>query len=591
MATFEVEMPDGTIIENVPVGTTKAQLSSMLEKKSVPQQPQTKTSGMGRATAATEQYVQGLTANFADELSNPLGAAAATAYERMQGVNEQPIMQQFGQNLDKADQISQDRLNQQRTDYPVTSAIANVLGGASGAIGSAGTKIGGQVANLVRGGAFQNATTLAGRAARLFTKAGASAGAGAASLGLASAGAADGNRMPAAREGAILGASLGAAFPLAGAALGAAAPKIDDGFKQVGVLAKKYNIPLSLDQLTQSKAYKTLQKVTQELPFSGQETFRANQLSKWTEAVTNTLGKKARAITPEYMSETYKRLGSFYENMGKGKVYNLGDDFVSGLSEISDNIAVPEIQGVFKTGLNKITKNLNKDGTIDGKALNFVRQQLNSMARKTANFDAKEVLKDLENLVIAQFKADDPKIAAELAKVNQQYRNFLAIEPLAQKAKGGMISPTQLAGRVSKIYKRAYTTGEAGEIGELARVGAELLPELGGSDTMQKTLLGGAALASLVNPTALPVAVTAMGTGRAFQSGINRNQAIIERMLGVVNKGGAFPISQLEALPPKTYQLVLSQVKATPGAIIKDGKITLQVGKQLGTPKIEQGNQ
>jgi hypothetical protein len=102
-----------------------------------------------------------------------------------------------------------------------------------------------------------------------------------------------------------------------------------------------------------------------------------------------------------------------------------------------------------------------------------------------------------------------------------------------QKGKAGNISPIKLSDRVARVYGRAYTRGQAGDIGELGRVGRELLPELGGSDTYVKTMYGlGATGAAVSHPVATGVAI---GGNRAFQSGINRNPAMINRAIEKAN--------------------------------------------------------
>jgi GH24 family phage-related lysozyme (muramidase) len=103
------------------------------------------------------------------------------------------------------------------------------------------------------------------------------------------------------------------------------------------------------------------------------------------------------------------------------------------------------------------------------------------------------------------------------------------IEPLAAKAKGGMINPTQLNQRVSQVYRRAHTIGESGDIGDLARIGNELMPVLGGSDTAEKLLyMTGAGGTAVVNA---PLTGAALAGNRLLQSGVNRNQALVNKLI------------------------------------------------------------
>jgi len=76
------------------------------------------------------------------------------------------------------------------------------------------------------------------------------------------------------------------------------------------------------------------------------------------------------------------------------------------------------------------------------------------------------------------------------------------------------------------------------ELVDLARIGKQFLPKQGGSDTVQKAILGGGggtlALMALSNPvTAIPVALKAglgIGANRALQS-INTSQRAVKASL------------------------------------------------------------
>lgn len=175
--------------------------------------------------------------------------------------------------------------------------------------------------------------------------------------------------------------------------------------------------------------------------------------------------------------------------------------------------------------------------------LNSLRAETNELARKADNYGTQDLLHGLENIIVETMVGGDVPTASKIAKAKEQYKNLLVLEPLVKEAKGGFISPSALNRRVASVYQRQYARGQAGEIGSLARIGYELLPELGGSDTAQKLLyIGGAGGllggAGLVDPVSTAAATaTGVAGNRLYQSGINRNQRLIDKKLSDIISG------------------------------------------------------
>jgi len=171
-------------------------------------------------------------------------------------------------------------------------------------------------------------------------------------------------------------------------------------------------------------------------------------------------------------------------------------------------------------------------------------------------------LKDAENAIIETLAQGDEALIRE---AKNQYKNLIVLEPLAAKAKGGNIPATQLTNRVNRVYGRQFVRGKAGEMGELADIGRELLPDLGGSDTTQKALFAGSLFAGAVNPSTLLISGGASAVNRAVQRGVNRNQAIINAMTKEARK-------ELLALPPAAAQQSLDDVAVRLGIISTVGE-------------------
>jgi hypothetical protein len=465
-------------------------------------------------------------------------AAAGLAALVQSGIDGKPI----SENYKRAREVGSARLQAEMEQNPATAITANLVGGVGTGGLAAGTKAGTAVTNSLRSG------NLAARVGKGIT-------AGAASGGLYGAGSAEyGNTLEGATEGAILGGVAGGAIPAVGAAVGQAkkalTPIADEGLREVGKLAQKYNIPLSLDQITNSRALKTIQKAGQDLPFSGQQSFRDGQMKAFNKALFKTVGVDADAFTTKNMENAFDKVGGEFDSLTKGQNFNIGGTFIDDLATTADDVASAygkEAAEIFQKEASSVISDFSKGDVISGELISRQRSRINALARKATDPNIKGALLDLENNIVDGITGGNPALQDALSAAKQRYKNLIVLEPIANKAKGGMISPSLLNNRVSQVYKRAHTVGKSGEIGDLARIGHELLPELGGSDTAQKMFYMGAAL-----PTgyiAPATTATTLGANRAFQSGINRNQSIVGGALNRVIPKSNSAISPVLSVP------------------------------------------
>jgi hypothetical protein len=322
------------------------------------------------------------------------------------------------------------------------------------------------------------------------------------------------------------------------AAVDAATPNIPVGMAEVTSLAQKYDIPTSLPQVTESRALNNVQKISQELPFSGSAGFRDKQLSKWQENIFKTIGIKGDRFSPSMMNMAFKKVGGEFDDLTKNKRFNVGDTLekrIMDIAEDADNAYSGEAMKALEKQVMPIIDSLDSQGNITGDALSFYRRKLNALARKAKDEEKKAVFQDLENAIVDSITSNDPILQAKLQQAKYNYKNLIAVEPLAVKAKKGFINPTLLNQRVAQVYGRAHTTGNSGDIGELARIGHELLGELGGSDTLQKGLYTGAALGGgYIDPLTTG---SILAANRGIQSGLLRNQSLINRKVQKSLKG------------------------------------------------------
>jgi hypothetical protein len=303
-------------------------------------------------------------------------------------------------------------------------------------------------------------------------------------------------------------------------------PTIPEGSLDISTLARKYDIPLSLPQVSDSRALGNVQKLSQEMPFSGAEKFKDLQRDAWQKEIFKTIGVKANKFNPVTMDFAFKKVGKEFDDLTKGKNFVVNNEALESLSNIEeavrDGVYGAEAGKLLQRHTNELFSRVKGD-SLSGENLVSLRNKLSKTARTGTNVDAQQLAKDFESVLVDMIGRDAPQA---LQQAKSRYKNLIVLEPLAQKAKGGYINPTQLNTRAARIYGRQHTIGKSGEIGDLARIGSELLGELGGSDTVQKGLYAGAALGGgYVEPLTTGAVLSG---NRAMQSGLLRNQNVID---------------------------------------------------------------
>lgn len=351
-----------------------------------------------------------------------------------------------------------------------------------------------------------------------------------------------------AKRGAKLGAAVGAAVPIAGAGLERVlVPKINEATAKLVQRAKDFGLDLSLDQIAPTRVRNTIQKISQNIPGSGVDNFQAGQRQQWMRSLAKeALGEEADNLGPEVVQNYLSRANTDFESTLAGKVIAIGQKDVNDIADIgklanrkvNDNLAK-----VVQNNVNDFIQNLGayKVGaarSIPGEKLASLRAQ---MIKDLPNIEggARELVGDIvdkiDDLVAKQLS---PEEVQKLATARYQWRNFRTIEPLLEKSTDGMINPTQLMQRVasSKFIKASRKkTGEDALV-DLARIGKQFLPVKEGSDTAQKLMLSGTAATATMAPFAPAIGIPALAlqggvaaTNRVMQSGVNRNQALVNR--------------------------------------------------------------
>jgi hypothetical protein len=324
-----------------------------------------------------------------------------------------------------------------------------------------------------------------------------------------------------------------------------AAPKIDQSTAQLAQRAQQFDIPLSVTQVAPTRVRSTVQKVSQELPFSGVGKFEDTQVSAWNKALTKTIGVEADTLSPEIVNQFLQKTGKEYDNVLAGTTVRMGKDAsraIQGAVDESYKTMDKSLADIVAANAQDLLAQA-KGGFISGEKAASIRRTLMNRASK-ASGEVKDALGDIVSQFDEVIRQSMPQEKVDaLNTLNRQYRNFKTIEPLLEKSVDGVINPTQLLQRVasSKFIKGSRAELGQDDLVDLARIG-KMMPRLGGSDTAQKTTLMQAVAPTSIAGTAVEptTGITALAGNRAYQSLYNQNQAVVNAAIERAARKAAF---------------------------------------------------
>lgn len=385
------------------------------------------------------------------------------------------------------------------TGARATTGVRGAVNGIPEALGAVGDYVrGGKVAtDAGRGAKIANVAGKAVRAAAVSAPAGALYGYGNSRNDLDSKAA-----VSDAKQGAIISSALGASVPVVGSALkGVSKPNVSQAVKELAATAKnKFGIDLSIDQIAPGNVRDTIQKISQNIPGSGVESFQTKQQSQWMRGVAKTIGEDADNLQPEVINRYLDRAGKDFESTLAGKNIKFSQNDINGLADIA-TVAKRKVSSnlaeVVQHNVNDVLANLSQfkvgNGgvrTVPGEKLASLRSQLLKDLPGIEGGARQQVAKIIDKLDDVVSTHLTPEEAKQLSTARLQWRNFRTIEPLLEKSTDGMINPTQLKQKVasSKYIKSSRKVIGEDDLVDLANIGAKFMAKKGGSDTAQKLM-------------------------------------------------------------------------------------------------------
>lgn len=537
-------MPDGRVARfEVPDGTTPEQAQSMMashfsQQGAAPEKPAEDHSLIASAGAGLGSEFGNIVLGGQKLVGKGLGKldGLVNGPSLSSLVTGQPssMLGRAGNWLVKDAEQGQARLKSENAPYAEANPLTNSAGKfATDMIVTA--PIGGLIAKGARAVAPNLAATqLGANLVRAIETSGAQGGnlatrsAGAAMTGAATAGVINPDDVG---NGALIGAATPGAIKLAGKAGGALADLVRPSVN-ASPLAKKavdqYGIPLSIADVTDSRAVKAARSFLGDLPVIGRpaQALKDQQTKAFNKAVGSTFGAADESLTPQVMDAAKKRLGGEFDRIWNNNTLQVDGQMFQKLSDM-DTLAAKlprnegqslkaELQDLFSKMQQDQSGNLFVPGDVANKFQSYIRRRAESSA------GLRNELGDLRQTIIGAFnRSVRPEDAASLTTNRAQYKALKTVEPLLNSAEAGV------AGRASgdvpmsllpNAVNRSYSNPAGVPLAELSSIGSRFLvdrtPQTGGSARamIQNSALGtGLALSGWSNPLLAGGGLLAMG--------------------------------------------------------------------------------
>lgn len=567
---MDVRLPDGTIIQNVPDGTTKADLVAKLQKNGMqvppewmqaqPAQEQPKPAA--EPVSRMEKLSMGVT--------DPIHGGAQLLTKMLPDSVVQAGNRANNWLADKTGLVARlpeggvdQQVRQREADYQAKRAAA----GESGFDGWRTT--GSILPSLALPAA--SATSLPARIAI-----GSAAGAGNNALAPVT----QGNFADEKKKQVLTGAVAGAAFPVLGSAVSR-------------VISPRASLNPELQQLraagirptigqTLGGAWNAAEEKLQSMPVLG-------------DAIASQRGRALREFNQTAINRATSPIGQTYEGVGQGAVQRAGDALsaayddalnrvgavvqdrqftqeVGGLRRMAAGMTAPMRQQFNAVYQNLLANRTSPAGGMTARTFKDVDSELGQLSSRyrasalASEKDLGDAFAELQAIVRRQAARANPRAAEDLARADEGWANLVRIEGAAKAAKNnqGVFTPAQLNQAVQasdrSTRKRAVARGTA-LMQDLSNAGQTVLgnkvPNSGTADRMWLglgTLGGGAA----VNPL--------IPAGLLTGAGIYTDP---------VQRGLSF----LLASRPQGAQAVADSLRqASPGLGLLGGQLGLQLG-------------
>lgn len=434
---------------------------------------------IGDNRAAAVNFLRGIpvAGAYADNAAAALNAAAQPVTET--GLSSAPnYLQRYNENLQS--------LKQGTDEYTEKNPLESIIGQGTAGVASmlplGATALGARGLGLV--GTLGERTLFGGLSGT--------------SIGAADSAARSGGDLSKTKTGGEIGGAIGALSPLAGRAIGAGVDRMmsgpmDRASQALLQRAEQLGIPIRPAQASTSPFINKLDQMIGKVPGSGMGALTADQHAGFNRALARTMGEDAHAITTDVMAAARRRIGGEFDHVERNTTVNFDQPLATRLYNIAHDASSVLEPGQITPLARRINEiaGLAQSGQFDGRTFNNMLKKDAPLSRLQKNADpnishyANQIRGALQD---ALERSAMPEMAQRYATARMQYRNMKTIQPLAEKAPTGDISPLLLAGQVRRSNPN-FAFGTGGDIADIARIGQRYMRQPPDSGTPLGTMI------------------------------------------------------------------------------------------------------
>lgn len=469
---MDVELPDGTILEGVPEGTTRAQIEAKLGR-SFGEETTPATPPPRKPMSAGKRFVRGMAEPVIGVGQNVAHLAAMLPVDALKD------------NAATYDDFSREFLQDSAEGAPPGLDIARI----GGNIASPLTAVpAGRVAAMTRG-------------APLLRRAAVAAPVGAA---VATTTPTEGG--PDFAQDKAAQATIGAAVGPVAEGVGSVAARVARPSAEATALHNE-GVRLTTGQLLGGYA-KSAEDIAQGLPIIGGGIRGARQRA--TESMNVAMGNRVlapigqslpRGTRPgrEMVQEVERRVGRFYDDVLSRVQFRqdpqFGRDFAR-IRQAVQQLPNPEIESFNRVVMNEIRGRMDANGRLTGEAFKAAESELSTLAnrlRASTSYGDRQLSRQLVNVRDALRNGlvrSNPQHGPRLQQANRAWEHFSRLRDAsgAPTATGGVFNPNQLRGAVRANDKRGYKLGRATDQ-DLSDAATAVMGEGRGLSALERILL------------------------------------------------------------------------------------------------------